>query len=279
MKFGCHVSIKNGYFGAAKQAFNFGGQAFQYFPKNPRSLTVKEFDRDDAKRCFGFCMEHQLISIAHTPYPTSLTPSTDKKDLTILSLINDLEIAESCGSLGVVVHFGNLIDSQNPLTSYQKMIEMLNLVLSEWHGDCKLLLENNAGKSGALGTTLEELVQVRNLTDYPEKIGFCFDTCHAYASGLWTGENNEDLWKKATDLGYLGSLEAIHLNNSKYPLGSRKDRHANIFSGGYIENHHFKELFKIELLKEIPFILETPSNEGISHKNEISTLYQFTEGK
>lgn len=277
MRFGSHVSIRNGYFAAAKYMDSIGGKAFQYFPKNPRSLTVKEFNRQDAKLCHEFCVENNLVSIAHTPYPTSLTPSIDKKDLTIDSLLNDLEIADCCGSIGVVVHFGGQISKTDPLASYQLMIEMLNLILRKWDGQTLLLLENNAGKSGALGTTLEELVQVRNLTDYPEKIGFCLDTCHAYASGLWSGKNHKELWGKASELGYLDSLKAVHLNNSKYDLGSGKDRHANIFKNGYIEKECFKNLFQLPNLSDIPFVLETPSDEGFTHQEEISMLYQFIQ--
>ncbi|WP_175639515.1 deoxyribonuclease IV [Metabacillus schmidteae] len=257
MKFGCHVSIKNGYFAAAKHAFNIGAKAFQYFPKNPRSLSVKRFNQSDAIQCFNFCKEHDLLSIAHTPYPTSLTPSSDKREITIASLLNDLEIAEYCGSIGVVVHFGHLIDKDNPLTSYQLMIEMINLVLSQWNGTCKLLIENNAGAAGALGTTLEELTQIRNLIDDPEKIGFCLDTCHAFASGLWSGDQNAEFWEKAIELGFVDALAAIHLNNSKYPLRSRKDRHANIFNNGYIESDDFAKLLQLDFLSTTPFVLET----------------------
>lgn len=277
VKFGCHVSIKNGYFAAAKQALNIGAKAFQYFPKNPRSLSVKEFDQEDAKRCSTFCKEHDLFSIAHTPYPTSLTPALDKKEIIIASLLNDLEIAESCGSIGVVVHFGHLIDENNLLSSYQLMIEMLNLVLIQWKGECKLLIENNAGTSGALGTTIEELVQIRNLADYPEKIGFCLDTCHAFASGLWSGDTHPEFLEKSIDLGYFDALKVIHLNNSKYPYGSRKDRHANIFGNGHIKSDVFKKLFQLDFLSTIPFVLETPSNEGVSHTEEINMLYEFVE--
>ncbi|MFC0270461.1 deoxyribonuclease IV [Metabacillus herbersteinensis] len=215
-----------------------------------------------------------MVSVAHTPYPTSLTPSSAKKELTIQSLQNDLEIADACGSVGVVVHFGSDVSGNDPLESYQLMIEMLNTVLLEWEGECKILLENLASKQGSIGTTLEELVQIRNLSDQSEKIGFCLDTCHAFASGLWTGGNWRDLLANGTSLGYFQEVKAIHLNNSKYPSGEGKDRHANIFKAGYIKEAQIEELVSTPILMDIPFILETPSDKGVSHGEEIGMLYE-----
>jgi deoxyribonuclease IV len=269
---GAHVSIKEGYLGAAKRAVHIGATAYQYFPKNPRSLTIKDFKPDDAFHCKKFCEEHGIISVAHTPYPTNLTPSEDKKQMTIQSLQNDLEIANACGSIGVVVHFGSHISASNPLAGYQLMIEMLDTVLENWEGDCQILIENVAGTPGTMGTTMEELVQVRSLCRYPEKIGFCFDTCHAFSSQLWTGENVDNFKQKGMELGYFGHLRAIHLNNSKYPVGSGKDRHANIFGKGYITEKQFGDFIQLPILENVPFLLETPSDEGITHEEEISRL-------
>jgi deoxyribonuclease IV len=274
MKFGSHVSIRNGYYGAAKRAADIGAAAFQYFPKNPRSLSVKAIDRGDAESCKQYCLEHGIVSVAHTPYSTSLTPPDDKKELTIQSLLNDLEITQACGSIGVVVHFGSVISSNDPLASYHLMIEMLNTVLNQWDGDSLILLENNAGTKGALGITFEELVQVRSLCNEPEKIGFCLDTCHAFASGLWDGRNTGDIISKGENLNYWSHLKAIHLNNSKYPTDSKKDRHANIFTSGHIKESELEQLVRVPLLKEIPFILETPDDEGVTHKEEIEMLYE-----
>lgn len=269
MKFGCHVSIRDGYLGAAKRALSYNARCYQYFPKNPRSLSVKEFERADAEECKNFCLEHNLESVAHTPYPTSITPTEEKRELTVQSVLNDLEIANECGSIGVVVHFGKQISTADPLKSYHLMIEMLNEILSQWEGDALLLLENNAGPPGSIGTTLQELTHVRNLCEFPEKIGFCLDTCHAFASGLWTGGNTDELFEMAD---YFEQLKAVHLNNSKYPLGSGKDRHANIFNTGHIREEQFDQLLTASLLKDVPFILETPSDEGVTHKEEIRLL-------
>jgi deoxyribonuclease IV len=272
MIIGSHVSIRDGYLAAAKRAVANHATAFQYFPKNPRSLSVKNFDFEDAQSCKAFSQQHQLHSVAHTPYSTNLTPDEDKKELTIQSILNDLNIANACGSIGVVVHFGNQISESDPLASYHLMLEILNNVLGSWDGKCKILLENNAGTKGGLGTMFEELIQVRNLCEFPEKIGFCLDTCHAYASGLWTGENTKEVLSKGEELGYWEHLEVIHLNNSKYPTGSKKDRHANIFKNGYIEEQQLKLFVLSSEVRKVPLVLETPDDEGMTHKKEIEQL-------
>lgn len=272
MIFGCHLSIRNGYFRAAKQAYLMGAKAFQYFPKNPRSLHIKEYDERDAQQCKEFCKKHKILTVCHSPYPTNLTPTDSiKREEVIRSLQNDLEIAEACGSIGVVVHFGKLLNPNDPLRSYKLMIDTVNEVLSSWEGSALILLENYGGPPGSMGTTLEELVQVRNLCDHPEKIGFCFDTCHAYASGLWDGTNWQELWEKGNQLGYFQELRVIHLNNSKYGPRLGKDRHASIFVGGKIKVVEFDSIMKTPELKNIPFILETPK-EDISHTKEIELL-------
>ncbi|SEA99113.1 deoxyribonuclease-4 [Thalassobacillus cyri] len=273
MKFGSHVSIRDGYLGAAKQAAAMNAAAFQYFPKNPRSLSVKAFHQDDARLCREFCMEKGIVSVSHTPYPTSLTPADNaKRKQVVESLLNDLEITDACGSIGVVVHFGKRIDDGEPLVSYQLMIAVLNEVLSQWDGGCKILLENNAGKPGSMGTTLEELVQVRSLCDQPERIAFCLDTCHAFASGLWNGDNWNEVLEKGMELDYFNHLEAIHFNNSKYDTGSGKDRHANILGeDGYITEEQFDQLITTPQLADLPFILETPK-ETSTHEAEIKQL-------
>jgi len=205
---GCHVSIRGGYLAAAKTALALGADAFQYFPKNPRSLTLKAFDPKDAEACRAFCREQGIVSIAHTSYPVNLAAAPGALYEAIAdSLRNDLEIAESCGSIGVVVHFGQY-KGADVLEGYRLMIRMVNDILDGWSGAAKLLIENNAGQGSRMGTTLEELTQVRQLLNHPEKVGFCFDTCHAFASGLWTGDDWEQVADRMRNLGYLDALAA-----------------------------------------------------------------------
>ncbi|HZG16551.1 MAG TPA: deoxyribonuclease IV [Candidatus Bathyarchaeia archaeon] len=271
MKIGCHVSIRSGYAGAAKAAWDMGARSFQYFPKNPRGLSVKAFEQRDAAACKQFCMDTGLVSIAHTPYPTNL--SVDDPDLyqaTVRSVINDLEIAEACGSIGLVVHFGQYKGKvEDPLYGYQLMIRMVNDILGQWTGTALLLIENNAGQGNPMGITIEELVQIRQLLDQPERVGYCLDTCHAFASGMWNGTDWLHVASKARELGYLQHVKAIHLNDSLFPTSSRRDRHANI-GKGYIPEGGLQELLLTPEFQGLPFVLETPHPAGESHQKEIA---------
>lgn len=274
MKLGCHVSIRDGYLNAAKTALALGAQSFQYFPKNPRNMGVKVFDVGDAAACKHFCQEHQLLSIAHTPYPTNLSVTqASLYQRTVESVRNDLEIADACGSIGAVVHFGQYRGA-DPLRGYQVMITMINEILADWIGSALLLIENNAGQGGRMGTTLEELTQVRSLLAVPDKVGFCLDTCHAFASGLWRGDNWAEVVEQGGRLDYLQHVCSIHLNDSVYESGSFRDRHANI-GRGRMGIDALAELLRTPEFADLPVVLETPKPTNGSHRDELQFLREL----
>ncbi|ALS22473.1 MULTISPECIES: deoxyribonuclease IV [Paenibacillus] len=281
MRFGCHISIRKGYLEAARTAVLLGAQSFQYFPKNPRSLMVKAYNRSDAESCERYCREHGILTIAHTPYPTNLAVDEGElRQATIASLRNDLEIADACGSVGVVVHFGKY-KGKDPLQGYKNIIECINEVLAGYPGRALLLIENQAGEGSLMGTTLEELVQIRGLCRRPELIGFCFDTCHAFASKLFPAlPAGWPEWERhAEAVGYLPHLRAIHLNDSVYARGACKDRHAMI-GKGQMGEALFLPLLRSQRLKSmnLPVVLETPLMRGTTHAGEIRYVKELSEG-
>lgn len=276
---GGHLSIRGGYAGAAQLAITSGAGVFQYFPKNPRSLTVKDFDRQDAERCRVLCENHGILTVAHTPYPSNLAVDMNAAraqfERTVNSLRNDLEIAEACGSMGIIVHFG-IYKAGTPLQGYQNIIQCINHVLSGWKGRAKLIIENQAGDHGDMGMTLEELVQIRKLCHSPERIGFCLDTCHAFASGMWVGEDDDAFVGKATELNFWSGLTVIHLNDSKYPAYSRKDRHARI-GEGYIGEGGFRKLLQLEQVQGIPCIFESEKGEDGTYREDMERVRRWVK--
>lgn len=275
MRIGSHVSTRNGYREAARRAAAIGGNAFQYFPKNPRSLQIKTFDRRDAESCAEWCREHGVSSVAHGPYPVNPAAEGDAAQRMAESTRNDLDIAEACGSIGVVVHFG-VYKGTDPLQGYRNIIQWINTVTSGWKGNAKILLENQAGDHGLTGTTPEELVQIRSLCDSPEKIGFCLDTCHLYASGQWAPGGWKAFADRAGSLGYWDALAAVHLNDSRYPSGSRKDRHA-VLGQGHIGEAGFRELLATPEIRAVPLLLETPESPGGSHGEQVALARRWSE--
>jgi deoxyribonuclease-4 len=277
MRFGCHVSIRNGFLEAAKTARRLDGTSFQYFPKNPRSLATKTLDRRDAEACAAYCREHGIASVAHAPYPTNLAAEEGERRQTVVrSLLNDLEIAEACGSVGVVVHFG-IYKGDDRLQGYKNIIGTLNEVLQAWDGSALVLIENQAGEHARMGITLEELVGIRSLCRKPESVGFCLDTCHAFASGLWRGDDWAELEQKGKEIGYFERLKAVHLNDSVYPYRSYKDRHANI-GKGEIGAESFRELLRSPFVRDIPVVLETPVSDRYTYADEIRDVKRMTQG-
>ncbi|MEC0169458.1 deoxyribonuclease IV [Paenibacillus graminis] len=277
---GAHVSIRGGYGQAARFAWESGATCFQYFPKNPRSLRVKPLDRRDAASCAAFCREKGMVSIAHTPYPTNLAAASDgatPRTVMVASLLNDLEIAEACGSLGIVVHFGHFSGIE-PLQGYQNIIQCINDTLKSWDGQAKLLIENQAGNHGKEGMTLEELVKIRELSCYPGKIGFCLDTCHAFAAGIWNPQHTEEFLQRGEALGYWQQLVAVHLNDSMYAFGSRKDRHAQI-GKGCIGDEGLRNLLTAELFGRMAIALETGKGPDGTHRQEIAAVRKWYEAE
>ncbi|WP_167388057.1 deoxyribonuclease IV [Paenibacillus ferrarius] len=267
---GAHVSTRGGYLGAAKTALSLGASAFQYFPMNPRRLSTKIWNNQDAQACAHLCSEHGLLSIGHAPYPLNPAAEEAERELMVNLLKNALDITDACGSVGLVVHFGKYV-GKDPLQGYKNIIQCLNSATQGYEGSSLILLENQAGEGAQLGLTMEEMVQIRKLCESPGKIGFCLDTCHAFASGLWQGHNWNELETKGLQLDYLPHMKAVHLNDSVYPYGSRRDRHANI-GAGYIGRENFETLLSSPFLTHIPIVLETSSGADGTHTQEIALV-------
>ncbi|WNS44987.1 deoxyribonuclease IV [Paenibacillus sp. MMS20-IR301] len=272
---GAHVSIRGGYGQAARSARESGAACFQYFPKNPRSLKLKPVDYRDAESCAAYCREQGMVSIGHSAYPTNLAAAPEDREVMTASLRNDLEIAEACGSLGIVVHFGHFAGME-PLQGYQNIIQCINDTLADWHGQSKLLIENMAGNQGREGMTLEELVKIRELSRNPEKIGFCFDTCHAFASGIWNPLHTGAFLKRGSKLGFWDNLVAVHLNDSRYPCGARRDRHAGV-GQGHIGSAALQELVTLIPVSRPVFVMETEKGPDGTHRTEIALVRKWFE--
>ncbi|TPG69133.1 deoxyribonuclease IV [Brevibacillus laterosporus] len=268
MKIGCHISVAKGLEKAAMQAVHLGAQSFQVFTKNPRGLKPKKIDHKDADKGVEIMTKHDITLVCHTPYITNLsTPKEDLQEVTIRSIVEDLHIAEAYGAIGAVVHCGKHVGEGEEYGT-KRMVETLDLILEQYNGPVKLLLENTAGQGTELGLTIHALEEIRKASKYPEKIGYCFDTCHAFAAGQWDEESFDKLVEDMEQTGYLNSLVCIHFNDSKVPFGSRKDRHEKI-GKGEIGSEALAKFLRSEKLQHLPVVLETPVDDEQEYADEL----------
>jgi deoxyribonuclease-4 len=257
LQLGCHLSIAKGFPQAVENAHRLGCESFQFFTKNPRAFRGKAADPVQAERGRALMAEYGLVAVAHAPYITNLsTPDDELQALSVASLKQDLENAEAFGAVGCVCHMGKHVD-QGEAYGMSRMVETLDMLLEAYTGPCRLLLENTAGMGSELGTTMEQCVEVRSRVRQPERIGFCFDTCHGFAAGAYRPEEWEEFIAHARSIGYWEHVVAVHLNDSKFGFGCRKDRHASL-GKGFIGEDGLRHILRSEALAGLPVVLETP---------------------
>lgn len=274
VKIGCHLSIAKGFEAAVKNALRLEAESFQFFSKNPRAFKSKKVDLADAAKGIALMREHGLIAIAHSPYITNLsTPKPDLQELTVRSLVEDLTICDAYGSPGLVVHSGKHVE-MGETYGQDRMVETLNLILAEYQGPCQILLENTAGQGSEIGTTLEQLMATRARTNAPERIGFCFDTCHGFAAGIWSGETLAEFLQAGRETGYFEELRAIHLNDSKGPFGNRRDRH-ELIGKGEIGTEALRAFLRTPEFRDLPAMLETPVEDEAAYGPEMAYVREL----
>jgi deoxyribonuclease-4 len=214
--------------------------------------------------------EYPVPHFFHAPYLVSLaTPNQDEKQAYILKaskdiLVSYLRFGDQIGSAGVIFH------TNSHLTyGFAKVLPQIHAALAEIleraQAQTPLLIENCAGEGGKVGSFLE----VAAMLEGPglDKVGVCFDTCHAFAGGcdLASAKAVEAAVQELSSLGLLSRLKAIHANDSQDVLGNNKDRHANI-GDGYIGEEGFTALLGSPRFSELPWILEVPGHPEPSGK-------------
>ncbi len=257
---GAHMSVAGGYDQALIRGESIGCTTIQIFTKSNRQWYAKPIHIDDAI-LFKKTLEQSNIKsvIAHASYLInvgSAQKATEEK--AIKALIDELERCELLGIKSLVLHPG----SCGTLTKEEGIKQIsanLNKALEQTTSSTMILLENMAGQGSAIGSTFEELALIRANIHHKKRIGFCFDTCHAFAAGydLSTQESYQNVWKAFDATIGLEHLKAIHLNDSKQKLGSHLDRHEDI-GKGHIGLLGFECLINDPALIDIPKILETP---------------------
>ncbi|MHA1685999.1 MAG: deoxyribonuclease IV [Candidatus Heimdallarchaeaceae archaeon] len=275
---GCHVSISGSIAYAFDRAVKLGCNTFQIFVKNPRGWKARKIPRKEIEE---FHSNKQRTSIdiifAHLSYlPNLASFNSEIYDKSINSFFTELTIASKLNIPYFIVHCGSYKDS----TLEQGIRRFADSILLglERVKNLTILIENTAGGKNSFGGDFTLIAKVLNEIGDIKRVKTCIDTAHAFAAGydLRTASALEKTLEALDSTIGLGNISVFHTNDSKYPLGSHRDRHEHI-GLGEIGEEGFKAFASHPFCRRIPWILETPVNQIRSDKDNINLLLKFAQ--
>jgi len=261
---GAHMSIAGGYYRAVEAAAEAGCDCVQIFTKNNNQWKAKPLTDGDAQRFKDALDEHNISDpLSHASYLINLaSPDAALRIKSIDAMIVELERANHLGIPYVVVHPGSFTTSSED-EGIDAMIKSLDeVVVRTADLNSMTLLENTAGQGTNLGWKFEQLEAMISGVSDSSRIGVCIDTCHAFAAGhpLDDAREYEKTIKQMDKCFGILKIKVFHLNDSKKPFGSRRDRHENI-GQGEMGLEPFRNLLNDKRFQKTPMYLETPKGK------------------
>jgi deoxyribonuclease-4 len=256
---GAHVSIAGGTHEAPPRARAIGASAMQIFTKMANRWADRACEHDECATFATALAETRVrATIAHDSYLINLaSPDDALRRKSIESFVTELQRCEALGLTYLVSHPGNYIDDRT--SGIRRNADAITEALSRVPGRTILCMEGTAGSGTAIGAAFEDLAALIQLVPEPHRsrMGICIDTCHAYSAGYDLVSRYEDVWKRFDDLIGLARLKVMHLNDSKTPFDSRRDRH-ELIGEGSIGARGFQNVMNDPRLAAIPKVIETP---------------------
>ena len=253
-----------------EDALSIGANVFQFFTRNPRGGSAKPFDKADADALVQLMCENEFgPALAHAPYtlnPCAADPGL--RDYARDVMKDDLWRMDHFPGAMYNFHPGSHV-KQGAERGIELIAEHLNAILRP---DLKtlVLLETMAGKGSEVGRTFEELRAIIDRVELSDKVGVCLDTCHVHDGGYDIVNRLDWVLEQFDKVIGLGRLRAVHLNDSKNPLASHKDRH-EVIGAGFIGLDALVRVVNHPALRDLPFYLETP-NELPGYAAEIALM-------
>lgn len=274
---GNHVSSSGGFFAMGAHELDLGGDTFAFFTRNPRGGASRAADPEDAAKLMRLLTEHSFGPlVAHAPYTLNAC-STNERVAAFAreAMTGDLLKMQLLPGQFYNFHPGSHL-GQGPEKAIPQIAAVVNEALAAVpEGRTTVLLETMAGKGSEVGRTFEELRMIMDRIERPERIGVTLDTCHVWDAGYDIAGNLDGVLKEFDEVIGLEHLKAIHLNDSKNPCGSRKDRHEKL-GKGCIGEEALRRVVTHPALASLPFILETP-NEDEGYRREIRMVRSWME--
>lgn len=277
MRIGAHITISKGLDKACHMVEEIGGNAFQFFTRNPRGGSARQIGAAEIKKFKDIQQEKGIGPLlGHLPYTVNMAAEKEEVYAFATSIVEkDLLRGEEMGANYLVCHPGRNGDR---LAGLKKIIVLLEEKLAAFEGRCMFLLETMAADGSEIGS-LEDLQLIFSALGSPKNLGVCLDSCHLFAAG-WDFRDQKavDTLKAAAEKSFgLERVKAFHVNDALFPVGSGKDRHARI-GRGYIGLDGFRNIVNDPFFATLPLILETPVNKYTEYGEEIKTLLELLKG-
>ena len=267
---GCHLSASKGYLHMAQEAASIGASTFQFFTRNPRGGSAKPIDEKDIAAFLEYSKAHDVrVILAHAPYTLNgCSADAGIRDFATRTMADDLRRMEYTPGNLYNFHPGSHV-GQGIDTGIEMIAAMLNKIL--WADmQTTVLLETMAGKGSEVGSRFEELREIIDRVELSDKLGVCMDTCHVSDAGYDIVNDLDGVLTQFDKVVGLERIKAIHINDSKNPLGAHKDRHEKI-GLGTLGTESILRVMTHPALRHLPFNLETP-NDLDGYAAEIALL-------
>ena len=267
---GCPLSSSKGFLHMGREASSIGANTFQFFTRNPRGGKAKALDPKDLAAYQEYAKEHGFpVILAHAPYTLNACAMEGRtREFAWETMADDLQRMEQIPGQMYNFHPGSHV-GQGMEVAVELIAQCLDQAMSE-DMTTTVLLETMAGKGTEVGSCFEELRAIIDRVKYPQHMGVCLDTCHVYDAGYDIVNHLDQVLDEFDRIVGLDRLKAIHLNDSKNPFESHKDRHEKIGAGS-LGLHTFLQIINHPKLRHLPFFLETP-NELPGYAQEIALL-------
>jgi deoxyribonuclease-4 len=279
MRFGFHISIAEGFSKVIERAKVRGCETLQLFSRNPRGWRYTPLDKEDVEEFRSLINASDLFPIfLHMPYLPNIASLKSKfYKRSIHSVATDLQRAEQLGAPYLIIHIGHRMES-----SEDQAIEAVSQGIDQAFEKVKnrviLLVENTAGQGTEIGYAFDQIKKIIEGVHDHQRMGVCLDTAHTFEAGydLSNQDGIERTLEKFDQTIGLKRLHLLHLNDSKTPLGSRKDRHWHI-GEGYIGLEGFRNLVNHPLLNHLPGIMETPRKDTVEDLKNMKVIRSLVE--
>ena len=260
-RIGAHC--RGGLAGAVRTALEIGAEAIQIFIGSPQTWKRAIPDEATVAAFRSGVVEHRLGPVfVHGSYLLNLAAGDGPiRERSIDTLNWQLREADRAGAAGLIFHPG-ACGTCEPALALRRVLEGMVIALDGYSGSCRLLVETTAGQGTTIGSKFEDIGFLLRELGRDDRLGVCADTCHLLSAG-YDVASRDGLERTLDDfdrLVGLGRLHAVHANDSKTPLGSRRDRHANI-GDGHIGRAAFRRMLRHPELRPLPWILEVPGLE------------------